>query len=89
MPDVFLQDPDETKDYERDWSTELGADTIATSTWTPDTGITVDSDSHDTTTATVWISGGTDGTNYDVLNTVTTAGGRTLEHSLQFRIRAK
>jgi hypothetical protein len=89
MPDVFLQDPDEALDYIRDWSTDLVGDTIATSTWTAPVGITIDDDSNTTTTATVWISGGTLGNDYDVTNRIVTAGGRTLEHTIQFRIRAK
>lgn len=89
MPDSFVKDPNEVADYVRDWSAILGADTIATSTWTPDTGITVNSSSNTTTTATVWLSGGTDGTNYGVLNRIVTAGGRTHDFTLQFLIRSK
>jgi hypothetical protein len=90
MPDSFVKDPDEVLDYVRDWSAVLvGGDTIATSTWTPETGITVNSSSHDDTTATVWISGGTLGADYGVLNRITTTAGRTLDHTLRFLIRAK
>lgn len=89
MADSFVQDPDEELDYVRDWSALLGADTIASSTWTPEAGITVNSDSFDDTTATVWISGGTLGSDYAVVNEITTAGGRTHNKTLRFRIRAK
>lgn len=89
MPDSFVKDPDEVLDYVRDWTAVLDGDTIATSTWTPDDGITVDSNSHDTTTATAWISGGILGATHLVLNRITTAGGRTFDKTLRFQIRAK
>lgn len=89
MPDVFYKDPDAVLDYVRDWSTFLGADTISTSTWTAPAGITVNSSSNTTTTATVWLSGGTEGTTYAVRNRITTAGGRTEDHTLHFVIQSK
>lgn len=89
MADVFVKDPDETLDYVRDWSAVLGDDTISDSTWTADTGITVDSDSHTDTAATVWVSGGTAPDRYGITNRITTTGGRTLDHTLYFLIRSK
>lgn len=87
--DSFTKDPDEVLDYVRDWSAVLDDDTIATSTWTPDTGITVDSSSNTTTTATVWVSCGTLGQTYGVRNRITTAGGRTYDKTLHFTIVSK
>lgn len=65
-----------------DWTTWLlneGNDTISSSVMsvTP-AGLTITSPaaSFSTTTATVWISSGTDNTNYLVYNTITTVGGR-------------
>ncbi len=55
---AYTKDPDAIKDYGWDWSEFLGQDTISASTWSVDTGITVDDDDFDTTTATVWLSGG-------------------------------
>jgi hypothetical protein len=89
MPDVFLKDPNEVLDYVRDWSALLGEDEILTSVWTPDSGITKTAESNTTTTATVWLSGGTEGTTYGVLNRITTAGGRTHDFTLRFVIQAK
>jgi len=66
-----------TLDYQIDWSDMLGADTIATSSWDVPTGITSSSPSNTTTTATIFLAGGTLGQQYIVTNTVTTAGGRT------------
>ena len=67
----------EVLDYIEDWSDWLGSDTISTSVWSVPSGITEDSESETTTTATIWISGGTNNSNYVVTNTITTAGGRT------------
>lgn len=66
-----------TLDYQVNWATWLGSDTIVTSTWTVETGLTKDSISNTTTTATVWLSGGTVDETYEVVNTIVTTGGRT------------
>ena len=62
-------------------------ETIATSTWTVPDGLTKDSESHDDTTATVWLSGGTLGANYIITNHITTSQGRSDERSLPIEIR--
>ena len=77
----FLKDPDAELDYRLDWSAWLDGDTISTSTWSADTGITVTTSTNTTTTATVWLAGGTLGQAYTVTNRVVTAGGRTDERS--------
>jgi hypothetical protein len=51
------KDPDAVVDYRIDWSDRLNGDTIAISTWTVPSGITKDSDTHDNTTTTIWLSG--------------------------------
>jgi hypothetical protein len=91
-PDSFQKDPDEVLDYRINWSRTLEAapassDTISTSSWAVTSGITVDSDSNTTTTATVFLSGGTAGVCYTITNTITTAGGRTFEASFTVWIR--
>lgn len=83
----YIKDPNATKDYKIDWSAFLGADdTLATSTWTPVTGITVTSTSSTTTDATVWVSGGTAGQEYGVTNHIATVGGRVEDETLYFVI---
>ena len=79
--------PGEVRDYRHDWSAFLDADTIATSDVTVD-GVTLDSDTNDTTSVTVWLSGGTDGDLATVTNTITTAGGRTETEVFTLRIRS-
>lgn len=70
--------PNEVRDYRHDWTLFLDGDTIATSdvTVTADT-VTIDSDTNDTTSVTVWISGGDEGDDATITNTITTAAGRT------------
>jgi hypothetical protein len=84
---TYLKDPDSTLDYEIDWTAWLGADTIATSTWIPATGITEASSTNTTTTATVWLTGGTVGQTYLVTNRITTAAGRTDDRTIRVQVQ--
>lgn len=83
---VFEKDPNAIKDYSRDWTRYLESDTITTSEWIAEDGITIDSDSNDTTSSTVWLSGGEEGCEYVVTNRITTAGGRTDDRSFIIRM---
>jgi len=85
MPTI-TKDPNAVLDYTLDWSDWLEADTIAASTWTVDAGLTKNSDSFTDTTTTVWLSGGTAGQVYEALNRIVTAGGRTADRVLVFRM---
>lgn len=68
----------EVLDYDLDWSEwlEVG-DTLSTSNWVVPSGITKDSDGNDTTSTTIWLSAGTVGESYVMVNIVTTAQSRT------------
>lgn len=77
----FQKDPDDTLDYTVDWTDWLQGDTIDTSSFLADTGITINSNTNDTTSATVWLSGGSAGETYRITNRITTAGGRTRDRS--------
>lgn len=81
------KDPDEVKDYGIDWSALLDTDTISTSTWTLPSGITKDSDSHTTTATTIWLSGGTAGESYSILNRVVTVGLRTYDRTVKLKMK--
>jgi len=85
---VFYKDPDAVKDYQIDWSTWLGTDTIATSTWTVPAGITKASDTKTDTTTTAWLTGGTLGTDYSLVNRITTTGLRTEDQTIVIKVRA-
>lgn len=81
------QDPQASLDWGTDWSSWLGTDTITTSTWTVGTGLTKGTDTHDATTATVWLSGGTAGIRYKITNHIVTAAGRTDERSFYVMVQ--
>ncbi len=85
---VFYKDPDAFLDYKIDWTSELGSDTILSSTWVAQTGISAELPSHTPTTATVWLRGGTLGQSYAVVNRITTAGGRVDDRTLRVVIRS-
>ena len=80
-----IKDPADVLDYQINWTDLLDGDTIATSVWTVPVGFTTVSTSNTTTTATVWLSGGTVGV-HQVTNTVTTSGARTYERSVQLAV---
>lgn len=89
--DTHTHDPNETLDYQIDWSRALDeGDTIDEVAWTvtpqgPE--IEDPAPSHTDTTSTCWFSGGTAGTNYVLEATVTTAGGRVLQGHLLMMVR--
>lgn len=82
------KDPNAVLDYAISWVNWLGAsETISSSTWVIDSGITKDSDSSDSTTATVWLSGGEVGATYTVTNRIVTNQNRTNDRSLLITIQ--
>ena len=87
---LATKDPDDTLDYVFDWYDSgdgfLGVDTITSATFTATTGLTIDSQSNDTQTATVWLSGGTSGQTYTVNCRIVTAAGRSKDASVDFLI---
>ena len=78
---LIKKDPDSVLDYQLDWSSWLGTDTISTSVFTVPTGLTKDSEGNTSTTSTVWLSGGTLNQIYNVVCRITTTGGRTVDRS--------
>jgi hypothetical protein len=78
-------------DFTIDWADDLEGDTIATSTWpSVETGIVVGSGpkapSNTPTTTTIWLSGGTTGQSYSLVNQVGTTGGRTFTQAVELRV---
>lgn len=82
MPSHFVKDPDAVLDYQIDWEDWLDSDTISTSEWTVESGITRDSDANTATTTTIWLSGGTAGETYSLTNRIVTTGGRTEDRTM-------
>lgn len=86
--DAIDKDSDEVMDLVFDYASNLDSgDTISSSAMTVATGLTKDSDSNNTTTTTVWLSGGTAGNRYTVANRVVTAAGRTKERTIQVHVK--
>lgn len=88
MSGPYLKDPNAVLDYRHDWASWLASgETIATSIWSvAPAGLAVDSETETTTTATVWLSGGTVGQVYRVTNRITTNQGRTEERTIVIRV---
>lgn len=86
---AFNKDPDETLDYEIDWTNWLSGDTISSSSWSVPAGITDVTETHTYTLATVRLSGGTLGTTYNCVNTIVTTGGQTAQRSIDIIIVEK
>lgn len=81
---AFVKDPEDNIDFVIDWTLATG-DTITASTFTADAGITVGTTQFTNTPTpktVVWLSGGTDGITYNVVNHITTAAGRQKDHTL-------
>jgi len=79
---AFRKDPNAVLDYAIDWSSWLATgETISTSDWTVPSGITKDSNEKDDTSTKIWLSGGTDGQTYTIVNRITTSADRTDDRS--------
>lgn len=86
---TFIKDPDATLDYTRDWTDWLaasGADAIVSSEWITPAGIVVEAQSNTENTATIWVSGGTLGQRYQLVNRITTNGGRIDDRTIVIKI---
>ena len=86
---TFVKDPNAVLDYQLDWTPWLATDTITASVWTLPSGLTQQSASNTTTTATIWLSGGTAGVKYPVTNRVTTAGGRVDDRTITISVKER
>lgn len=83
----YEKDPDSTLDFAINWSPILDGDTIATSSFLLPDGLTEVSSSNTTTTATIFVSGGSACRTYRITNRVTTAGGRTWDRTIRVRVK--
>lgn len=99
----WVHDPNAELDYKFDWKALTNGvdgartdwldtgETISTYTVTVATGITKvsDSKSDSDTSITVWIKGGTAGTDYDVTCQIVTSDGRTDERTKPIKARER
>lgn len=83
------QSPSENLDYSLDWSqlTGSGADPLASSVWTADTGVTLSNQTTNGSVTAFWVTGGQDDTWYRITNTVTTAAGRTGQRDIMLYVK--
>jgi len=94
MTEILLwpdKDPDEILDYQMDWSSRLVGDIISVSTWVLPVGSTLNkvAESKTTTSTTIWLSGGTLGERYELLNRIDTAAGRKMDQTVSLIISSK
>jgi hypothetical protein len=82
----FTKDADETLDFSFNYAPKLGEDTILTSVFSLPDGLSLVSQSNDTDSATIFVSGGSAGRIYRIENTITTAGGREYEKTLYVQV---
>lgn len=87
----IAKDPDAVTDYGIDWADWLAestdpTDTLLTSAWSSDAGITTSAPQLDGTVASCLISGGSAGTTYTVTNRITTTNGRTEDRSFRVKV---
>jgi hypothetical protein len=75
---VIPKDPSAELDYTVDWEPWMPPnDRIVNVSWTiSPSGLTNSANSFSTSDATIWLTGGTDGTTYDVTCEITTDEGR-------------
>lgn len=84
----FTKQVGEKLDFTINWAPELGIDTISISSWTVPDGIiqASPSPSKTNTTSTIWVSGGSMGEEYDLVNEITTDAGRLYTRTLRLKI---
>jgi len=86
--DTFIHDPQAALVYGFDWADWLAEnDSLATSTWTGDEGITIGNDELDGTETRVLISGGTHKRDYRITNHVVSAQGMEDDRSIILKVR--
>lgn len=95
------KDPDETQDYELDWTARLDAlptadDTIDSSSWSIVTDMSghaaplvIEAIQKSDNETRVWLSGGTTGEKYELLNRVTTTAGRIMDQTCELKIKER
>lgn len=101
MAQRFTKDPDAVLDYVFDFAAATNGtgstnylesgETISTAIIAPDAGITVDSSSitDSNTSVTVWLSGGTIDSEYDVTCRINTSANRTDDRTITISVKQK
>ena len=85
----FIKDPDSTLDYRIDWKLWLDGDIITQSSWIVPAGLALETSVFEDLFTTVWLSGGTLNTSYEVVNRISTQSGRIEDRTITIKIRSK
>lgn len=86
---VFTKHPEEILDYKFDFTKFLSTgETITSRTVTVEAGLNKDADTFNSTSVTVWLSGGTAGNRYLVTCKVNTNQGRTKVETAVIKVEA-
>jgi hypothetical protein len=94
----FVKTPAGVLEYRFDWAVDgwlaedetiTESEIIADPGTVEEPGITVDSDTNDTTSATVWLSGGTEWERYEVTNRITTSMGRVDDRTIRIYVQQR
>lgn len=86
------KDPNEILDYQINWTAQVpGDDTIATSNWTITGSDTLAEQSKSIVgkSTIIWLTGGEDGELAVLTNRIVTTDGRTIDQSVELRIKQK
>lgn len=84
---TFRKTTTEYLDFTIDWSKWLPPDDILNfSSWTVPAGITNGMETSTTTSTSIWLSGGTLGESYDVVNSIKTSAGRQEDRTIRIII---
>ena len=90
MDNAFDKAASAILDYQWDWSLWLApGETITTATFSVPSGLTLTSQSNTTTTATAWLSGGSAGQTYPVVNQIATNQGRTDSRVINIYVKVR
>jgi hypothetical protein len=84
---TFRKTATEYLDFTIDWTKWLPTgDTITSSSWTVPSGITNGMETNTTILASIWLSSGTLGTTYDLVNSIKTSLGRQADRTIAVQI---
>ena len=89
---VFAKDSNAKLDYSINWAPWLvkaGNDAIQASEWIAPAGISATGETFTSTRTTIWLQGGELGQEYDLINRITTVGGRIEDCTIRIKIVAK
>jgi len=84
---IKCKDPNSILDFGFDWTDWLNGDILNGSIWIVPEGLTKVSDNYTNILGIIWLSGGTIGKVYKVINRITTIGGRTEDRTLVIKMR--